>query len=146
MPIRFRCAYCSQLMGIGRRKAGTVVRCPRCAGEVIVPVIEQPQAANGSGPKLPLLEMEDFDKDFALPEPEPLPNPLMPPPAYHHAPLSDPERRAEPSLIMPPIPSLLKRRGLFLSVPTLFVGAILLLGAFGGTALLFFFFGRWTAL
>ena len=28
MPIRFRCAYCNQLMGIARRKAGTVVRCP----------------------------------------------------------------------------------------------------------------------
>src|SRR5947209_460375 len=29
MPIRFRCAYCNQLMGIARRKAGTVVRCPK---------------------------------------------------------------------------------------------------------------------
>ncbi len=38
MPIRFRCAYCNQLMGISRRKAGTVVRCPKCAGEIIVPV------------------------------------------------------------------------------------------------------------
>jgi DNA-directed RNA polymerase subunit RPC12/RpoP len=37
MPIRFRCAYCNQLMGISRRKAGTVVRCPKCAGEIIVP-------------------------------------------------------------------------------------------------------------
>ena len=25
MPIRFRCAYCNQLMAIARRKAGTVV-------------------------------------------------------------------------------------------------------------------------
>ena len=38
MPIRFRCAYCNQLMGIASRKAGTVVRCPKCAGEIIVPV------------------------------------------------------------------------------------------------------------
>ena len=38
MPIRFRCAYCEQLMGIARRKAGTVVRCPKCAGEIIVPM------------------------------------------------------------------------------------------------------------
>src|SRR5207253_599174 len=37
MPIRFRCAYCNQLMGIARRKAGTVVRCPKCAGQVVVP-------------------------------------------------------------------------------------------------------------
>jgi hypothetical protein len=37
MPIRFRCAYCNQLMGIARRKAGTVVSCPNCAGQVVVP-------------------------------------------------------------------------------------------------------------
>src|SRR6516162_1467871 len=40
MPIRFRCAYCNQLMGIAHRKAGSVVRCPKCAGEIIVPVPE----------------------------------------------------------------------------------------------------------
>jgi len=37
MPIRFRCAYCNQLMGIARRKAGTVVNCPKCKGQVVVP-------------------------------------------------------------------------------------------------------------
>jgi phage FluMu protein Com len=41
MPIRFRCAYCNQLMGISRRKAGTVVRCPKCAGEIIVPTVDE---------------------------------------------------------------------------------------------------------
>jgi hypothetical protein len=40
MPIDFRCAYCNQLMRIGRRKAGSVVRCPKCAGEIIVPTPE----------------------------------------------------------------------------------------------------------
>lgn len=40
MPIRFRCAYCNQLMGISHRKAGTVVKCPKCAGDIIVPVPE----------------------------------------------------------------------------------------------------------
>src|SRR5947209_4069935 len=39
MPIRFRCAYCNQLLGIARRKAGTVVRCPTCAGEVNGPFV-----------------------------------------------------------------------------------------------------------
>src|SRR5262249_32266945 len=48
MPIRFRCAYCNQLMGIARRKAGTVVRCPRCAGQVIVPD-PGPEAADAGG-------------------------------------------------------------------------------------------------
>src|SRR5437588_259507 len=37
MPIRFRCAYCNQLMGNAHRKAGTVVRCPTCSGQVVVP-------------------------------------------------------------------------------------------------------------
>ena len=27
MPVRFRCVYCNQLLGISSRKAGTVVRC-----------------------------------------------------------------------------------------------------------------------
>ncbi len=40
MPIRFRCAYCNQLMGISHRKMGTIVRCPKCSGQVVVPQIE----------------------------------------------------------------------------------------------------------
>jgi hypothetical protein len=40
MPIRFRCAYCNQLLSIATRKAGTVVKCPTCAGQVVVPSIE----------------------------------------------------------------------------------------------------------
>lgn len=45
MPIRFRCAYCNQLMGIATRKAGTVVTCPKCAGQVVVPTPDPEQAA-----------------------------------------------------------------------------------------------------
>jgi hypothetical protein len=37
MPIRFRCVYCDQLLGIAKRKAGSVVKCPNCAGQLIVP-------------------------------------------------------------------------------------------------------------
>lgn len=37
MPIRFRCTACSKLLGIARRKAGTVIRCPECGAEVAVP-------------------------------------------------------------------------------------------------------------
>jgi DNA-directed RNA polymerase subunit RPC12/RpoP len=37
VPIRFRCAYCNQLMGIAKRKAGSIVRCPKCSGQVVVP-------------------------------------------------------------------------------------------------------------
>ena len=36
-PIRFRCFECNQLLGVTRSKAGTVVSCPKCATELIVP-------------------------------------------------------------------------------------------------------------
>jgi ribosomal protein S27E len=37
MPIRFRCPNCHQLLGIARRKAGTMVHCPTCSTSVLVP-------------------------------------------------------------------------------------------------------------
>jgi hypothetical protein len=77
MPIKFRCVYCNQLLGIARRKAGSTVRCTTCNGELIVPdpaaateladdgppsppppVVEEmppPQADGG-----PLFERDDF--------------------------------------------------------------------------------------
>jgi DNA-directed RNA polymerase subunit RPC12/RpoP len=74
MPIRFRCAYCNQLMGISRRKAGTVIRCPNCAGQVIVPNPDgaPPAVAPPPAPFAPqakkeapaLFEGSDFDKLF----------------------------------------------------------------------------------
>jgi hypothetical protein len=51
MPIRFRCAYCNQLLGIARRKAGTVVRCPGCSGQVVVPSLEEAGLAEKPAPK-----------------------------------------------------------------------------------------------
>jgi hypothetical protein len=68
MPIRFRCAYCNQLMGIARRKAGTVVRCPTCSGQVVVPAAEASTAqGDSSAPHQPapvLFERQDFDQLF----------------------------------------------------------------------------------
>jgi hypothetical protein len=63
MPIRFRCAYCNQLLGISRRKAGTVVRCPTCAGQVIVPAEDAatPQSNHGSADPL-VFERNDFSE------------------------------------------------------------------------------------
>lgn len=70
MPIRFRCAYCNQLLGISRRKAGTVVRCPNCAGQVVVPTLseagldtEEPAAGAGADAGAPpLFEGNELDK------------------------------------------------------------------------------------
>jgi hypothetical protein len=59
MPIRFRCAYCNQLLGIARRKSGTVVNCPKCAGQVVVPRAEAEPHAPSPGA---VFEGNDFDK------------------------------------------------------------------------------------
>lgn len=71
MPIRFRCAYCNQLMGIARRKAGTVVRCPSCSGQVVVPnpssePTEKPHEGASPPPAPPpqLFERSNFDELF----------------------------------------------------------------------------------
>lgn len=50
MPIRFRCVYCNQLLGIARRKAGSVVRCTNCEGQIIVPEPELEAAAASGRP------------------------------------------------------------------------------------------------
>jgi hypothetical protein len=65
MPIRFRCVFCQQLLGIGRRKAGTVVRCPTCANQVVVPGpnSSSPDRTVEDGGKI--LERSDFDEIFA---------------------------------------------------------------------------------
>jgi len=53
MPIRFRCCYCSQLLGISRRKIGTVIQCPNCLGQVWVPDPNQPEEDNPVPPSYP---------------------------------------------------------------------------------------------
>jgi hypothetical protein len=73
MPIRFRCAYCNQLLGIARRKAGTVVRCPTCAGQVVVPAADAAAEAEPDEPRpsgdQPVFERSDFDDLFNNPKP-----------------------------------------------------------------------------
>jgi hypothetical protein len=43
MSIRFRCFFCGQLLGIARRKAGTVITCPNCKGQLWVPDPDRPE-------------------------------------------------------------------------------------------------------
>ena len=63
MPIRFRCAYCNQLLGISRRKANTVVRCPTCAGQVVVPNMEMEDEESEPPARKPMVfDHPDFDK------------------------------------------------------------------------------------
>lgn len=75
MPIRFRCVYCNQLLGIAQRKAGTIVRCTNCQGQLIVPepLPDEPDEPSGTSPgngtdggtaagtgEQPLFERNDF--------------------------------------------------------------------------------------
>jgi hypothetical protein len=62
MPIRFRCAYCNQLMGIAKRKAGQVVTCPKCGGQVVVPTPDPSQEEEEPKPGSPGAVFEEDDE------------------------------------------------------------------------------------
>ena len=42
VPIKFRCGQCNQLLGVSPSKVGSVVSCPRCAVELMVPEADDP--------------------------------------------------------------------------------------------------------
>src|SRR4051812_43340906 len=51
VPIKFRCYQCNQLLGVSRSKVGSVVACPKCATELIVP--EPDEATTAAQPMTP---------------------------------------------------------------------------------------------
>src|SRR5262245_17378206 len=65
MPIKFKCPSCDQMLGIARRKAGSVISCPRCSYPATVPQnegeIARP-AAVGRAAAQPAFERGDFDR------------------------------------------------------------------------------------
>jgi hypothetical protein len=61
MPIRFRCGYCSRLLGIARRKAGTNTTCPHCGATIAVPsAVEFEGAGDGGGSQPELAEIDQL--------------------------------------------------------------------------------------
>lgn len=144
MPIRFRCAYCNQLMGIAHRKAGTVVRCPKCAGELIVPTPpDMPSAdgsspGNGSDPEINISEILDnaeLGRELSVPpqiaEPEPT--------AATTAAVAAPETVVtadDPPVIQP---------GVVLSRPVVMLLVGLAVLVVGTAFVAGFLVGRWTA-
>ena len=38
--LKFRCYRCNQLLGATPNKAGSVVTCPKCSAELLIPVPE----------------------------------------------------------------------------------------------------------
>jgi hypothetical protein len=147
MPIRFRCQYCNQLLGIARRKAGTRVECPTCHAQVLVPDTSAgaalPAAAPAPGAAAPpLFERSDFE-DFLRPQvpavPPAPPAPALPPlaPPGDRPSAYDVERLDMPSLgvATPPRPA----GGIVLSpsqATVLTVAAVFLLAVAFGAGLL----------
>jgi hypothetical protein len=92
MPIRFRCRYCNQLLGIARRKAGQMVQCPTCHAQVAVPLEDQEPPPGPAVAPPALFERSDFEdmlqgsarEAHAPASPPPLPSlsPVHPRPAF----------------------------------------------------------------
>jgi hypothetical protein len=133
-------------MGIARRKAGSVVRCPSCASQVVVPHPEGPEPAAESpaaapGPAPPLFERSDFDELFNLPAAREVPREpqrvLEPPPPEPAAPPAPAVNVQQVSTVSPPLAPTepAQRPGLWLTpahLTLLSVVAIVLLAlAFG---------------
>jgi len=126
MPIRFRCAYCNQLMGIARRKSGTVVNCPNCQGQVVVPAPEpeaQEAALPSPQPAPGVVDASNFGQEF-MPGNGPAPPPSAPAaPAWHQP----PTRPAHEYFDVEPLPPTTARpRGWLLSPPVLTLLGILI--------------------
>jgi len=134
MPIRFRCAYCNQLLGIAHRKAGRVVRCPTCSGQVVVPnpdPVRDEADEKDIPPNNPNLFEGSLDDVLGMPQPAMAsPGPVQPPagawgthgePAYAPSrPIAPPSAGAPPPPVsIPPAPLVLapsqQPPGVFLS-------------------------------
>jgi hypothetical protein len=141
MPIRFRCVYCNQLLGISRRKSGTIVRCTSCEGQLIVPEpsdapteagsdepsVEppsvEPHKTEGSNSPGGVFDADEFD---AFLEPlAPVGGPAVAispaPPARPH-----PAAAVETMTGVAPVPAMvLTRRGLTIAIALALVGLVL---------------------
>jgi len=74
MPIRFRCYFCMQLLAIASRKAGTVIACPNCQGQLWVPDPSKPEEMQPTGQ--PPDDLGEIDVEL-IPVPPPGPRALM---------------------------------------------------------------------
>jgi len=123
VPIRFRCFECNQLLGVSRSKAGTVVSCPKCAAELIVPVPEPEPEEPPSSVRIgqatmvevppPPAQSSPFsgdDLDVAIDFPDIRPEdirvrsgvvPVAPPPIAPRVTVVEPAR---PAIVPPPFP------------------------------------------
>jgi hypothetical protein len=103
MPIKFRCNFCRQFLGISRAQAGGIVDCPTCGRSIRVPLLD------GSLPPLPQpeLNLQDTQLTRALDELARLANPDSSPVVVTFETAVDTDEEDEneiPQLIPEPIP------------------------------------------
>lgn len=111
MAIRFRCSHCNGLLSISSRKAGSLVTCPTCDQETLVPLedafespdrdevpeLEFPPAAKASGSEADSEPEPDVDIVFGSYEDEPQ-SPSVEPPVEVLAPVVVPAPIVAPSV------------------------------------------------
>jgi biopolymer transport protein ExbD len=111
MAIRFRCSHCNGLLSISSRKAGSLVTCPTCDQETLVPLedafetpvrdevpeLEFPPAAEASGSEADSEPEPDVDIVFGSYEGEPQ-SPAVEPPVEVLAPVVVPAPIVAPSV------------------------------------------------
>ncbi len=107
MPIKFRCEYCRQLIGIAHSKAGSLVDCPTCGRTLRVPnkdgTVDPPPAVGldlaDDGLRRALDELADLGRDKAKPKSEPHD---LPPLARDELP-SDSREATRGLMVTPPV-------------------------------------------
>ena len=121
MPIKFRCNYCRQFLGISRAQAGGIVDCPTCGRSIRVPQLDgslqplpEPElnlqdaqlaraleelARLGSSDPQPVARQTQSDEELEeenelpqlIPEPIPIEVPIPPTPIAINPPMTDDE-------------------------------------------------------
>ncbi|MDZ4688115.1 MAG: hypothetical protein SH850_23825, partial [Planctomycetaceae bacterium] len=108
MPIKFRCSYCRQFLGISRNRAGEVFDCPTCGRSIRVPGLD------GVVAPLPELELNSADAHLAraldelaaLANGNPIPQPVAAAVADAEAEAQIPQPLPEPEPMELPLPAM----------------------------------------
>ncbi|WP_074306855.1 hypothetical protein [Singulisphaera sp. GP187] len=107
VPLKFRCYQCNQLLGVSRGRVGTVVACPKCRADLIVPDPDEAEGADVSqSPRFTETSEEGISLDLLDIRPEDIrvePGVNWTPPLAESAPREPyPSVPPEPD---PPVPS-----------------------------------------
>lgn len=103
MAIRFRCHFCSGLMSISSRKAGTIVQCPTCGEQTLVPMEDIFETSQPVAPAEPaLVEPDAAPTEAAFPKQaapqQPITEAIEPVEVFEHEP--EDESDDAPALVL----------------------------------------------